>query len=243
MSRFSIAPMVIACIALAVALGGTAYAVTQLPTNSVGTRQVVDHSLLKRDFKRGQLPHGAQGPRGIQGSQGPPGARGLPGPRGPEGPPGSPGANAATAVAIAQRRTGELIANAVPTRVSWDTEYRDDGGWFAAGETYIQVPSAGIYVVTVQTSWASNDNGIRSVHLQRDGNGTSHGIEVLAATTTKQSQWEQGQSIAWCGGLIANDRLSVYVYQGSGGALSFGSHVRNAGQVSANTEFSVTRLG
>jgi hypothetical protein len=50
--------MGVACIALAVALSGTAYAVTRLPANSVGTKQVINHSLQGVDFKRGTLLRG-----------------------------------------------------------------------------------------------------------------------------------------------------------------------------------------
>jgi hypothetical protein len=67
---------VIACLALSIALGGTSYAAIVLPANSVGTKQlkraavtskkVRDFSLLKRDFKPGQLPAGPQGPPGAQ---------------------------------------------------------------------------------------------------------------------------------------------------------------------------------
>src|SRR5437870_7651304 len=70
--------MLIACAALLVALGGTSYAAVQaLPRNSVTTVQVKDFSLLSRDFKRGQLPTGRQGPPGPPGAPGPagPGAR------------------------------------------------------------------------------------------------------------------------------------------------------------------------
>ena len=42
----------IALLALFFALGGTGYAVTALPKNSVGTRQVINKSLLLQDFKR-----------------------------------------------------------------------------------------------------------------------------------------------------------------------------------------------
>ena len=63
--------MVVACLALAVGLAGTGYAVTRLPRNSVTTGQVKDFSLLARDFQTGQLPAGAQGPPGPAG----PGAR------------------------------------------------------------------------------------------------------------------------------------------------------------------------
>lgn len=44
-----------------------------LPANSVGTRQVKDHSLLAVDFKRGQIPQAVMGAPGPQGPQGPPG--------------------------------------------------------------------------------------------------------------------------------------------------------------------------
>jgi hypothetical protein len=80
---------VISSIALFCALAGGAYAATQLPKNSVGTKQlkksavtspkVKDGTLLGKDFKAGQLPAGArgeQGPEGKQGAKGEPGARG-----------------------------------------------------------------------------------------------------------------------------------------------------------------------
>ena len=80
--------MVVALLALFIALAGTSYAAIKLPANSVGTQtikntaihrvdlaanavdsaRVVDHTLLARDFKAGQLPAG-----------------GLPGPAGPKG--------------------------------------------------------------------------------------------------------------------------------------------------------------
>ncbi len=80
----------VALLALFVALGGTAYAASSLPANSVGTKQlkkdavvskkVKDHSLLARDLKPGELP------RGPQGIQGPKGDKGDSGPLGPPGP-------------------------------------------------------------------------------------------------------------------------------------------------------------
>ena len=86
--------MVVACLALAVALGGTGIAaVNALPRNSVGTAQlqnnavtsakVLNGSLVPADFKRGQLPAGPPGapgpagPQGVKGDTGPAGAPGL----------------------------------------------------------------------------------------------------------------------------------------------------------------------
>jgi hypothetical protein len=84
---------VVALIALFVALGGSAYAVTNLPKGSVGTAQlkngavtgakVKKGSLLSSNFKAGQLPAGAQGPAGPTGAAGPEGKSGPEGPAGP----------------------------------------------------------------------------------------------------------------------------------------------------------------
>jgi hypothetical protein len=76
--------LVIAVAALFFALGGTGYAVSKLPRNSVTSAQVKDHSLLKRDFKSGQLPRGPQGAQGVQGD---PGVKGDKGDKGNQGDP------------------------------------------------------------------------------------------------------------------------------------------------------------
>lgn len=80
----------VAYLALFVALGGTSYAAAKLPRGSVGPQQlranavtsakVRDGSLLKGDFRAGELP----GP--VTGPQGPAGPAGLAGPQGPAGP-------------------------------------------------------------------------------------------------------------------------------------------------------------
>jgi hypothetical protein len=87
--------LVISCLALLAAVGGTGYAAIKLPPGSVGTQQlkngavvaskVKPRSLLARNFKPGQLP------RGPQGAQGLPGAAGPQGPGGPQGPAGAKG--------------------------------------------------------------------------------------------------------------------------------------------------------
>jgi hypothetical protein len=81
-------------VALFVALGGTSYAVAtgsidsrELKNNSIRTQDVRNRTLLEKDFKRGQLKAGRQGPRGAAGAQGPTGPTGLTGPTGPDGVP------------------------------------------------------------------------------------------------------------------------------------------------------------
>jgi hypothetical protein len=93
----------IACVALAIALSGTAYAVSELPRNSVGTAQlranavnsakVKNRSLRRVDVAPGQTagPVGASGDVGPTGEGGPAGAAGPVGAQGPQGSPGPQG--------------------------------------------------------------------------------------------------------------------------------------------------------
>lgn len=100
MVRRPSAAMVVACLALLVALGGTSYAtVLDVPKNSVGPPQlkrnavtpaklapnavrsghVLNGSLLVEDFKPGQIPQGPKGDKGEKGDKGDAGEPGLSG--------------------------------------------------------------------------------------------------------------------------------------------------------------------
>jgi hypothetical protein len=83
---------VTALLALFFALSAGSYAAITLPKNSVTSKQVKDHSLLKNDFKSGQLQ---RGPQGIAGA---PGITGPTGPAGPAGPQGLAGVLGLTVV-------------------------------------------------------------------------------------------------------------------------------------------------
>jgi hypothetical protein len=100
-SRYRPSPaLVVACIALLVALTGTGVAAVSqvVPRNSVGTAQlksnavvsakVKNGSLLRADFKAGQIPAGPAGPAGPTG------------PAGPAGPKGDKGDTGASATAL-----------------------------------------------------------------------------------------------------------------------------------------------
>jgi hypothetical protein len=149
-SRHPSPAMVVACLALIVALGGTSVAaVSQLvPRNSVGPRQiqfgavtgpkirnnavtsakVANRSLLRVDFAPGQLP---AGPTGPQGPSGPAGAAG------PAGPAGAIGAitvrtNAVSVVDAAVDNTfntGRISRNCEGSEraISAGTSWGDDG--------------------------------------------------------------------------------------------------------------------
>ena len=79
---------VTASLALFIALGGTSYAVTQLPRDSVGNRQLKAGAVTSSKIRNGAVSRadlatsarGARGPRGLAGPAGTDGAAGPPGP-------------------------------------------------------------------------------------------------------------------------------------------------------------------
>jgi hypothetical protein len=116
----------VAYVALLFALSGTSYAAaTLLPANSVGSRQVINHSLLKKDFKSGQLPRGARGAQGIPGAAGPVGPQGPAGAVGPKGDVGPPGP-----VVLLYRNSG---AHSLPAGQTTTQQVACPPDWFAVG--------------------------------------------------------------------------------------------------------------
>jgi hypothetical protein len=94
--------------ALFVALSGTSYAVTRLPKDAVGNRQLKDRSVGTKELKNGAvtkaklaksvLPKLATSVAGPAGTVGPAGPQGPQGDRGPQGGKGDPGPSAGRTV-------------------------------------------------------------------------------------------------------------------------------------------------
>src|SRR2546425_808737 len=103
------AATVIACLGLALALGGSSYAAVSrlLPKNSVGSAQVINGSLQTKDLSKTAIAalHGARGaigPQGIPGATGAPGAQGATGDQGTAGAQGVQGSQGLPGTAIAR---------------------------------------------------------------------------------------------------------------------------------------------
>ena len=102
--------LIISSCALAVALGGSGYAIANLPSNSVGTSQLKNGAVTPAKVKKASLTadlfapgalsgaagSGATGPTGAAGPAGPTGATGATGATGPAGPTGATGATGPT---------------------------------------------------------------------------------------------------------------------------------------------------
>jgi hypothetical protein len=101
---------VMASIAVFVALGGISYAATQLPRNSVGTKQIKNSAVtLKKINKAARLA--LQGQKGATGPAGPTGATGATGAAGAKGDKGDTGA-AGTSVFSSTIPSGQTVTGA-----------------------------------------------------------------------------------------------------------------------------------
>jgi hypothetical protein len=170
----------VAYVALLFALSGTAYAATTvLPANSVGTRQVINGSLLKKDFKSGQLPRGARGPRGFAGAGGATGPAGAAGPAGAQGVQGPAGPVSLTYVFSAD--------TALPNGTQQDA-FADcpagmvvtgGGGFSASTSTAVTIKSSAIGTTTgdAPDEWGVTMNNT-------SGSDTTFNAEAICTTPT-----------------------------------------------------------
>ena len=218
----------IGLLALFIALGGTSVAAAGLAKNSVGAKQlkqgavrspeVLDRSLLVKDFKRGQLPRGPLGPAG---------------PQGPAGPAGSVGPSQLAQLPAARvRRTTDTqvipdagaggMASAVQVRFDDPTsEQYDIGDMFdPAVPTELKVPVSGTYVITGAVRWFANATGVRNLYLHGPTSMTGQGgirasssVQAVPGDTTRQS-------VATTERLNAGDTVFLSVSQTSGADLA-----------------------
>ncbi len=94
---------VVAYLALFFALGGTSFAAADrlLPRNSVGSPQIVNGSIQKRDLAKKTVT-------ALRGARGPAGPQGVAGPTGPAGPAGAQGATGPAGATKVVARVGNI---------------------------------------------------------------------------------------------------------------------------------------
>jgi hypothetical protein len=164
--------LVISCLALTIALGGTSYAAVQaLPKNSVGTSQlktsavtsakVKNHSLLRVDFGRGQLQAGPRGPAGPAGPTGP---------AGPAGPAGLSGVERVESTSTSNSVTPKTQATTCPT-----------GKRLLGGGVRLNPL---LTPLVVQQAFEDNDNTYRATVREVSATASNWSITVFAVCAT-----------------------------------------------------------
>jgi hypothetical protein len=229
----------IGLLALFIALGGTSYAAVSLSANSVGSRELKNGSIMKRDLRPRLVDNlrGASRPTGPTGPSGPAGPKGDIGHTGPAGPAQSAGETPASRV----RRTTDtqIVPNAAgpmgATVVQFPdptSEQYDIGGMFdqAADNTVLRIPVTGTYIVTGAVRWAASTvetpgvqaGGMRNLFLHgptsMTGQGGIRASSSVPASTTPGDTTRQ--NVATTERLNAGDEVFLSVSQTSGGSIA-----------------------
>jgi hypothetical protein len=166
---------VVASLALFLALGGAAFAATQLPRNSVGTGQLKPEAVTSGKIAkktRNQL-RGATGPQGPQGKTGKTGAKGATGARGATGATGARGANGTdgTGPAFEVFATGKTIGTGSTTVASQNLAA---GAYVISADLVVESPEE----ATVDC--VLNSGGEASGTIPAGGGATTLSLSVTA---------------------------------------------------------------
>lgn len=164
--------LVIACLALFMAMGGTGYAATQLVEGQAGAS------------KQAQGKQGPRGPKGPKGAKGAKGAPGAPGAKGETGQTGLPGQKGGTGEKGETGATGERGPS--DGRASSVTPPLTQIGTSADTPTVldsVELP-AGKWMLTGQASLTNLSGGIRSAFCSLNAGAAQLGLDIAIDETT-----------------------------------------------------------
>jgi hypothetical protein len=203
---------VMATIAVFIALGGTGYAATQLPKNSVGSQQIKKEAVTpaKLSGSAKAALTGSAGPTGAAGAAGLPGLQGPEGTQGAPGKEGTPGKNltARTALASGQTETGVFSA------------FGSGSDSFITGvASFVQPLAAGLdgsHVFLLENS---------QTNAHCPGPGSAEAGYFCAYTTSEENVSLNGISNPATGGFGANEDGAeiVLTISGSDPAFNYGT--------------------
>ncbi|MCW2981625.1 MAG: hypothetical protein JWO14_3352 [Solirubrobacterales bacterium] len=174
---------VAASLALFLALGGAAYAATQLPKNSVGTNQIRKEAvtagkIAKKTRQQLQGQRGPAGQQGPQGKTGKTGAKGATGARGAQGNTGAPGADG-TGPAL------EVVTSLKPIEAGGITVVSQNlapGAYVITADVVVETTSVTTTAVTCTLN-GSNSEAIGNVVAGSPVTLTLSGVRSFAAAS------------------------------------------------------------
>ncbi len=203
---------VMATLAVFVALGGGAYAASQLPNSSVGTKQIKKQAVKRKSIAKNAINSSRIADGGVKTSD--LAARAVDASRITAGAVGTEQLSNAIPAARLTNSTTQVIPSDSNRPLALDTEIYDvaDMHTDSADNSRLTAPVDGIYAVTAQVRWAPG-TGVRVARLIKNGS------ELVAEELTPSAAGFGGpldQSPATQAVLKAGDFVQVVVRQNSG---------------------------
>jgi hypothetical protein len=218
--------MIVACIALFVAMGGTSYAAIKLPANSVGSKQIKKNAVTAVKVKNATLTGAKVKDATLTGAKIQDGSL--------------TGADLASATVDAAKigtipgaRVRRTAAFPVPGNLSgssvlsFDTTDFNIGGVFdAAQPSRMTAPIAGRYLIVATARWAPDNAGRRTLALVVNGTAPQIARSNVSAYSTN-SNLAPEQTAEAIYKLNAGDYVVVWAYQDSGSVVDLLTAVDN----------------
>jgi hypothetical protein len=214
--------MLVACVALFVALGGTSYAAIKLPANSVGTQQLKKNAVIGVKVKDGSLTGAKLADGSVAGSKLTDGSVG-----GADLAAGAvtPDKLGATPGVRLERKAAESTDSGTSRWVAWDTVDYDVGSMFVASNpAHVTAPIAGRYLITATVRWEANPTGRRALAIDYN---SSLQIARSNVSAYASAAYNPEQTATTVYRLNAGDNVGVYVMQDSGASLNLMTGVQN----------------
>jgi hypothetical protein len=208
--------MIVACVALFVALGGTSYAAIRLPANSVGTKQIKKSAVTAVKVKDATLTGAKIKDASLTGADIANGAVDA--------------AKVGTIPGARVRRTTTALVDTAATAVlSYDaTDFNVGGVFNSAQPTRMTAPVAGRYLIVATVRWESDvTGGRRTIALEVNGTSQIARSNVSGYSLGGVAPFSPEQAAQAIYKLNAGDHVEVWAYQDSGSTLNLLTSVDN----------------
>lgn len=122
-----------------------------------------------------------------------------------------------------RRTTTQSTTNVTWAYTSYDASaaiFDTDSMWDSGNPTYITIKTAGVYLFSAQTCFANNGTGARLVTINKNSATPGDATYFSYSNLLPQTVSDQTLSVSSVHSCAVNDKISVAVYQSSGGSLN-----------------------
>ena len=219
--------MIVACVALFVALGGTSYAAIKLPANSVGTKQIKNSAVTSVKVKNGSLTGAdiqastlATVPSATHADTATTAGTATTADTATTVAAGAVTADKIGALPGAHVKgagSAEVVLSGTGKALSFDTvDFNVGGVYDAAHPDRLTAPVAGRYLIVGSAMWAASGVGSRQLYLTVN----SAALESSSAIGNADAGEGNGQQVESVRHLDAGDVVQLMAYQNSGSSLN-----------------------